>query len=246
MPIYVDVLAILNFLVDLLLLMGTNRLAGHPLALKRTLWAAALGGLYGGLCVLPGLTFLGAVWWRMIFLGLMALIAFGFRKSAIPRGVLFVLLTMALGGVAVALGKGGFLSLVLSGALIAGMCILGFRGKAGKEYVEVELEGVRMTALRDTGNSLTDPITGQQVLVVSSQFGKRLLGLTQNSLADPVSAMETVSGARLIPYSAVGHTGALMLAKKYENVRIGNWKGSCLVAFAPNELGCEALTGGVL
>ena len=136
--------------------------------------------------------------------------------------------------------------MILSAALIAGMCIVGFRGKLGKEYVDVELEGVRMTALRDTGNSLTDPITGQQVLVVSSQFGKRILGLTQSSLADPVSAMGTVSGARLIPYSAVGKTGSLMLAKKYENVRIGTWKGSCLVAFAPNELGYEALTGGVL
>ncbi len=246
MPIYVDVLVLLNFLVDFLLLVGTNRLAGHPLGLKRALLAAALGGLYGGVCVLPGMTFLGAVWWRILSLVGMAGIAFGFRKSAIPRGVLFVLLSMALGGVAVALGRGGFLSLVLSAVLIAGMCVLGFRGKIGKEYVDVELDGVRMTALRDTGNSLTDPITGQQVLVVSSQFGKRLLGLTQSSLADPVSAMGVVNGARLIPYSAVGRTGSLMLAKKYENVRIGTWTGSCLVAFAPNELGYEALTGGFL
>lgn len=246
MPIYVDVLVLLNFLVDFLLLVGTNRLAGHPLGLKRALLAAALGGMYGGICVIPGLTFLGALWWRILSLVGMAGIAFGFRKRAIPRGILFVLLSMALGGVAVALGRGGFLSLILSAALIAGMCILGFRGKIGKEYVDVELDGVRLTALRDTGNTLTDPITGQQVLVVSSQFGKQLLGLTQSMLSDPVSAMGAVSGARLIPFSAVGRTGSLMLAKKYENVRIGTWKGSCLVAFAPNELGYEALTGGVL
>jgi hypothetical protein len=131
-PIYLDVLVLLNFLVDLLLIMGTNRLAGHPLAMKRALLAAALGGLYGGICVLPGLTFLGAVWWRILSLVGMAGIAFGFRKSAIPRGVLFVLLSMALGGVAVALGRGDFLSLVLSAVLIAGCVFWAFGGKSGR------------------------------------------------------------------------------------------------------------------
>jgi stage II sporulation protein GA (sporulation sigma-E factor processing peptidase) len=114
--------------------------------------------------------------------------------------------------------------------------------------VPVELEGIRITALRDTGNTLTDPITGQQVLVVSAGVGQRMLGLTARELEDPVQVLDSVAGARLLPYHAVGKH-AMLLVKRYENVRIGDWRGSCLVAFAPNEIGggkpYEALTGGV-
>ena len=128
------------------------------------------------------------------------------------------------------------------------MCLFGFRGRIGAEYVPVELEGIRMTALRDTGNTLTDPITGQQVLVVSAKIGMELLRVSEHDLTDPVTAMGKVAGARLIPYHAVGKH-AMLLAKRYENVTIGKWKGSCLVAFAPENIGrgkpYEALTGGV-
>lgn len=59
MTVYVDAVMGLNFLVDLLLLVGTNRLAGHPSEPKRIIPAAALGGLYGGMCLVPGFRFLG-------------------------------------------------------------------------------------------------------------------------------------------------------------------------------------------
>ena len=248
MPVYLDVLVVLNFLVDLFLLLGTNRLSGHPPDIKRALIAASLGGIYGGICVLPGLSFLAGTLWRIAALSLMAGIGFGFRRDALRRGILFVLLSMALGGVAMGLSGGGFWTLVLSAGAVCAMCLFGFRGRVGAEYVPVELEGIRFTALRDTGNTLTDPITGQQVLVVSAKIGTRLLGSGGQDLTDPVKAMGKVDGARLIPYHAVGKH-AMLLAKRYENVTIGKWKGSCLVAFAPDDIGqgrpYEALTGGV-
>lgn len=248
MPVYLDVLVVLNFLVDLFLLIGTNRLAGHPPDIKRAVIAAMLGGIYGGICVLPAFSFLAGTLWRIMFLFLMAGVGFGFCRDALRRGILFVLLSMALGGVAMGLSGGGFWTLVLSAGAVCAMCLLGFRGRVGAEYVPVELEGSRITALRDTGNTLTDPITGQQVLVVSARIGKQLLGVTGNDLADPVKAMGKVDGARLIPYHAVGKH-AMLLAKRFENVSIGKWKGSCLVAFAPDEIGhgkpYDALTGGV-
>ncbi len=249
MPVYLDVLMLLNFLVDLLLLIGTNRISGHPPDIKRAVLAAVMGGLYGGICVLPGLRFFSDTVWRIGMLALIAVVAFGCRRDALRRGILFVLLSMALGGVAVGLSGGGFWTLVLSALVVCAMCLLGFRGRVGAQYVPVELEGMRISALCDTGNTLTDPITGQQVLVVSVRVGQRLLGLTAQELTDPVKAMQNVAGARLIPYHAVGKN-AMLLMKRYENVTIGNRKGSCLVAFAPNEIGhgkpYEALTGGAL
>lgn len=244
MPLYLDLLILLNYLVDFFLIIATNRLSGYPNGIKKAALGAALGGAYGGICMVPGFRFLSNTLWRLVSLGLIGGIAFGFRREAVRRCILFVLLSMALGGVALGL-EGDFWTLILSAGVVCAMCLLGFRGRIGTEYIPVEVDGLRLTALRDTGNTLTDSITGQQILVVSAQFGQRLLGLSQKELADPVCAMEKAKGLRLIPFHAVGRSGGLLAAKRFENVVIGRWKGSCLVAVSPNELPYEALTGGV-
>ena len=250
MPIYLDVLMVLNFLVDFLLLMGTNRLAGHPLGAKRALAAGVLGGLYGGVCVLPGLTFLAATHWRLVALALMAVLAFGHSGDALRRGMLFVLLSMALGGVAMGLERSSFWSLLWAAGAVGAMCVFGFRGRLGARYLQVRVGSCGFTALVDTGNTLTDPLTGQPVLVVSPKIAEKLLNVPARQLSDPVELMNKVGGMRLIPFHAVGQSGGVLPVKRFENVQVGSWRGSLLVAFAPNELGrgkpYEALTGGVL
>ncbi|MBO5953991.1 MAG: sigma-E processing peptidase SpoIIGA [Oscillospiraceae bacterium] len=255
MQVYLDLIMLLNFLVDLLLLLGTNRLAGFPLRPGRAALAAGIGGVYGGICLLPGLHFLGNTLWRVVSLLIMSSVAFGWDRGALRRGVLFVLLSMALGGVALGLSSGGFWGLVLSAAAVCLMCIFGFRGRPGsREYVDVELnygeKKEKLLALRDTGNTLRDPVTGGSVLVVSAAVAQRLLGLTKMQLLSPVEtvAAGTIPGLRLIPYRCVSSTGGMLLALRLERVRIGNWQGSVLVAFAPEGLDSEgtyqALTGG--
>lgn len=250
MPIYLDVLILLNFLVDFLLLLGTNRLAGHPLGICRALIAAGLGGIYGGMCVIPGFTFMSATHWRMVVLSLMAVLGFGCKTDALRRGILFILLSMALGGVAMGLERGGFWSLLWAAGALGAMCIFGFRGKIGAQYVPVKIEQCSFTALVDTGNTLTDPLTGQQILVVSPKIGVKLLNVLPQELSDPIGLMNRVSGTRLVCFHAVGQSGGLLPVKRYDNVQLGKWRGSLLVAFAPNEIGqgkpYEALTGGVL
>lgn len=249
-PVYLDLLMVLNFLVDFLLLMGTNRLAGYPVGIWRALAAGVLGGIYGGICVLPGWTFLAATHWRLVILGLMALLAFGCSRDAIRRGILFVLLSMALGGVAMGLGQKKFWSLLWAAAAVAAMCVFGFQGKIGSRYVPVKIGDCAFYALVDTGNTLTDPLTGQQILVVSSKIGCRLLKVEPQKLTDPVGLMADIQGIRLVCYQAVGRSGGLLPVKRYDGVQLGKWRGSLLVGFAPNELGqgkpYEALTGGVL
>lgn len=252
MPIYLDVLVLVNFLVDLLLLIGTNRLSGYPVGVKRAAVAAAVGAVYAGACVLPGLAFFAGTPWRLAVLWCMGGIAFGFRREAGRRCILFVLLSMALGGVAMGLQR-GFWSLLICAGAVCAMCLLGFRGRLGQQYVPVIIRSggadIQIMALRDTGNTLTDPLTGQQILVVSAGVGSRLTGLSRQELEQPAAALEKLSGLRLIPFHAVGRSGGVLAAKRYEDVTIGAWRGSCLIAFAPNELGqgkpYEALTGGV-
>lgn len=254
MPVYLDILVGLNFLVDLLLLIGADRLSGHRSKMMRYLAAAGLGAVYGGACVLPGLRFLSGTLWRLVSLGGMGWIAFGSRRDALRRSILFTLLSMALGGIALCLQSGGIWGLVISVGMVFGMCLLGFRGRLGERYLSVQIRTSdqihRFTALLDTGNGLKDPLTGQQILVVSGSIGQRLTGLSKGQMEDPASVIGKLPGIRLIPFSAVGRDGGLMAAKRFEDVTIGRWHGSMLVAFAPNELGVgqpyEALTGGTL
>lgn len=250
---YINVVAVLNFLVDLLLLLAANRLTGHPPGARRCALGAALGGLYGAACLLPGFRFLGNALWRLVSMGLMSAVAFGMSVSGARRGFVFCLLTMALSGAALIIGGGGIGGLLGGLALVGIFTLAGFRGKLGEGgYVPVELsygdKTLRLTALRDTGNTLRDPVTGQPVLVVDAQAAQTLTGLTPQQLRDPVQTMGSLPGLRLVPYRSVGQPAGLMLAMKFKEVKIGSRRQSALVAFAPDRLGTEgayqALTGG--
>lgn len=254
MVVYLDILLILNFFVDFLLLLGTNRLAGFPPGIPRAAAGAALGAVYGAACLMPGFSFLGNTLWRTVSLLLMGGVAFRFRRNAVRRCALFYLLSMALGGVALGFGKGSVWTLLGCAAAVAALCIFGFRGHLGKQFVPVELcyggQKITLTALQDTGNSLRDPLTGQPVLVIGPTAAQKLTGLSSSQLRDPANALTALPGLRLVPYRAVGRESGMLLALKMENVKIGTFRGSRVVAFAPEGLGengeYQALTGGKL
>ena len=257
MTVSVDAVMGLNFAVDFLLLLAANRLCGFPGKACRCAAAAALGAVYAGVCVVPGFYFLGNTLWRIVFLGLMAVIAFGFRVSALRRGIIFVFLSMALGGIALELNGKGAVSLLLAACGVWLMCVFGFRGRVkDAEYVSVKLryggKNKSIIALKDTGNTLKDPISGEPVLVVGADVAYKLLGLTQKQLANPIETVERAAapGLRLIPYRAVGQPGGMLLAARLDEVIIGKEKAGTLVAFAPQELGrnegYQALAGGTL
>lgn len=256
MEVYLDLVVILNFLVDFLLLLGTNRLAGFPLEGKRTALAAALGGLYSGACMLPGFRFLGSLLWRIVSLTLMALLAFGWNRSALKRCGVFVLLSMALGGIALSFGRANFPALILAAAGMWLLCRVAFGDTVGgRDYVPIEITNagtkVSLIALRDSGNTLRDPISGEQVLVIDSQTAEKLTGLSRNQLRKPLETMAArpVSGLRLIPYRAVGQGTGMLLGMRFDNVKIGQCVQSTVVAFAPEGLGgsmYQALTGGIV
>lgn len=257
LEVYVDLVVILNFLVDFLLLLGTNRLSGFQAQPGRAALAAALGGLYGGACLLPGSRFLGNLLWRLVCLGLMAVIAFGWNRSALKRGGVFLLLSMALGGLALSFGRGDFPTLVLAAGAVWLLCRTSFGDTVGsREYVPLEItyggNCLRLTALRDSGNTLRDPITGEQVLVLSADAAGKLLGLTEEQLRSPLEtlARRPVPGLRLIPYRAVGTAGGFLLGLRFENVKIGSRRQSVIGAFAPEAIGrgevYQALAGGAL
>ena len=116
---------------------------------------------------------------------------------------------------------------------------------------------VTLTALRDTGNSLRDPITGQRVLVAQWDAAEKLLPVAQarEELESPADAMERLREIapqlrfRLIPYRTVGSSAGLMLAVRCDQVTAGGQELGKLVAFSPvtfSENGTyQALAGGI-
>ena len=257
MRIYLDGVFLMNFMVDFLLILGTNRLTGFPPSVRRAAAAGLLGGLYGMLCLLPDLRFLGGIHWRIVFFGLVSMVAFGFDRTAWSRGAILLLLSMALGGIASGAGANDFAAVCLCALLVAALCSIGFGGQGiGRSFIPVELNwqgrSVRVLALRDTGNTLRDPLTGEQVLVCGADVGAELLGIPEERFSDPLTLMSSgsVRGLRLIPYHSVGQRGGMIIGLRLKNVKIGDGNRDALVAFAPQRIGngegYRMLTGGMM
>lgn len=281
--IYIDTLFLLNALVDYLLLLGAARLAGEPLRRVRFALGAALGGLYAAGIFLPGGAFLAHPLCRIASAVLMLLTAYGGSRRLLRQGVLFLALTCAFGGGVVAigllggtgltLGSGVFYSaldlkvVLLSAAVCYGALTLVFQrlGKhtaAAGELVSAKLcleeREVVLTALVDTGNTLTDPVSGRPVMVAEGERAALLLpkeyrpGLSD--LKDPVTALTRLgTGAwrarfRLLPYRSVGVERGLLLAVRADELELnGQGRGPVLVALSPTTVsdggGYQALIG---
>lgn len=250
---YLDLFMLLNFCVDYLLLLGTERLAGGIPDKKGTLLASALGAVYSGSCLIPGFSFLGSHLWRIAFLCLMSILAFGVHGCAWRKTGIFLILSMALGGLAELAGNGKLWNFFLCGCVLWLLCRAAFGNDFGRCLVPLEIRlGERklcMTALKDTGNTLLDPVTGERVLVIGGPQAETLTGLTQEQLKEPMNTLmqNPRKGLRLIPYRAVGQQG-MLLGMRIQDVRWEGKKRASVVAFAPEELGAgefQALLGGM-
>ena len=239
------VVMLIVMVVNILLLFASCKLTGERIRILRIVLGAMVGALFAGVSLMPGFSFLGNLPWRLCSLVLTGLLAYGFSGKTLPKLLLFSLLHLSLGGVT---ETHEMTSMLLGAAGIGFAClIVGRRSR----YVPVELcfggQTLSITALRDTGNTLRDPVTGKAVLVVDADIAGKLTGLAPAALCDPVGTIGKFPGLRLIPYRTVGNTGFL-LALQVRDARIGNRRESILVALSPNLMGkqYQALTGGTL
>lgn len=223
---------VLHGVVNLLLLAGAARLSEWDGAWWRMGLSAGLGAGYAAACTVWG--WLGAPLYRAASLLGMVLTAYGPNWQP---GALFVLLNLSVGGIALAAGEGRQWAAPVSAV---GVWLLG-KWAMGGRLLRVEIAGERLMALRDTGNELRDPVSGEAVLVIAAEPARRLTGLTSSQLADPLESLTgaPVPGLRVIPYHAVGTQTGFLLAKRFDEVRIGGRRRPAVVAFAPTDLGGE-------
>lgn len=255
MKVYLDLVFLLNFLVDFLLLQSADRLAGFRTPWKRLAFGAFIGGAYAAACLLPGFRFLGGNLWRIVMLMTMAIVCFGNDMSALRRGGIFTLLSMALGGAASACMAKDITGLICCCVLLWLLCRVSFgSGLNVREFVEVELRYgakiIRVNALKDTGNNLRDPITGEQVLIAGAEIGARLLDIEEEKLRDPVKLVMSglVPGLRLIPFSSVGMPEGLLPVIRLRGMKVNGTYQDALVGFSPSKIGngdvYQMLVGG--
>lgn len=265
--IYVDTLFLLNALVDYLLLLCAARLAGEPLKRLRFALGAVLGGGYAVAIFLPGLGFLERPACQLAAAVLMVLAAFWGSRRLGRQVLIFFSLSCAFAGGVLAISMLGGQGLRLNrGVIYSGMDLkivllsaagcyavlslllqkavrhTSFTGELKAVRLELEDRTVELTALTDTGNTLTDPVTGQGVMVAE---GERLLPLFAASqcpsvqeLRDPAGALERLTGAgghfRLLPYRAVGVDRGLLLAVRVDRAVVdGEDRGAMVVALSP-------------
>lgn len=227
---------------------AVGKLCDSAPSLWRMVAAAALGAVYAAACVTA--SWLGAYYWRLGSLLVVAFLAFGMKMKCC---VGYVLLFLAIEGLTGLIGE----DLGWFGAFgLVGLLWFLSRAHYSNHYVSVELQlggrHIKLTALRDTGNTLRDPISGAPVLILDGKTSRALTGLSSIQLRQPLEVMRSppIPGLRLIPYRAVGIAGGLLLGMQLHGVRIGNRKVSLTVAFAPDDF-CDsgefqALTGGTL
>lgn len=281
--VYIDSLFLLNFVVNYLLLLASARLAGEVLHRWRLAGGAALGALYAAAVFFPGMDFLLHPLCKLGVAALMLLCAFRASQRLLRVTLVFFGVSAAfgggifaielLGGRGLSLQNGIFYSamdlrlilLSAAGCYVVLTMIFSRSAKhsgARREVVPavLTLEGrrVALTALVDTGNTLTDPATNRPVMVAE---GEKLLSLfppgeapNPAEMRDPVAAIGRLSGGklrcrwRLLPYQAVGVDCGMLLALRLDGVKAGKVDyGGILVALSPNRLsdggGYSALIG---
>lgn len=275
--VYIDMLFLLNLVANYLLLLAASRMAGGALRRARTLLGAAFGALYAACVFLPSLSWLSAWPLRICAGGLMCLISYGWSRDFLRRCALFAGAGAALAGLVLAanllgsspltIKKGIYyaeadfrllLLLFVLSYFFLSLIFRRFGRHAGRELARLQIclggRTVCLTALRDTGNTLTDPATNRPVLVADYEAVRGCL----SALADPRQPVESLRrlhragerGYQLLPFRAVGTTFGLLLAVKAQNVTAdGTRLGPLLIALSPSPVsdggGYQGLIGGI-
>ena len=259
--VYADELFLLNVLTDYLLLLSAARLRGLPLRRGRLALGALLGGGYAVLCLLPALAPLrtlpgiaamslamaaaaygaGPGFWSSwaAFLGAAAAFAGSVMAGAMLRGLspsspLHLLLSLR-----TLLLSFGFFYALLRFLLDRQL----FRRRRAVLRAEVSFRGRRaaFAVLRDTGNGLADPLSGEHVLIAEAAALSPLFPPELNAAggaADPAGFLRSLAGReerrrfRLLPYWGVGGSG-LLLCFRPDELRLDGRAQQMLVGISP-------------
>ncbi len=271
--VYVDLVVIINTAANYIILLLTGIICDERVSRLKMFLSALFGGVYSACAIVPAWGFLTLFPVKITVSVVMLLIVFGGKKRILKTALVFYGVSAALGGMmyAASLRGDGIYTPVGLGVMAAVFVLayiiisLAFRRAAknkpgGTRRVDIKNGGkeAQFTALVDTGNSLKDPVTGQEAIIMGAED---IAGILPDNIRRAVlncpaaEAMEIIGGTaagtrfRLLPYSAVGVSGGLLLAFRPEELHIdGKKRDGVLIAISPNRItdggGYSALIGG--
>lgn len=262
--IYVDSLFCLSLLTDYLLCLTAGRLCGLVLRRGRYLAAALVGAGYAVTVFLPRFAFLSLPAGRLGCGLCMGMIAFGRERRPLRCTGVLLAVAAAFGGAlwAVSLAGGGMgaypAALSLPALLLSfGLCYALLSLLLRTRRLLTERRRVAVTAsllgreasflaLEDTGNALSDPVTGRHVLVACPHALRPLLRehaalfaeLPPVELLDALGKIPELAGRfRLLPYSNLSGSGLLPVFRPDRLLLDGRETEDLLIAVSPNAAG---------
>lgn len=269
--VYLDTFLFLNFAFNFLLLLASAKLAGEEMHKWRFALAALFGAVYAAFTFFPHLQFFLHPIYKVSAALIMILISFGRTRRLLRISAIFLAISCAFcGGIlAIELLKGNSYmkdgivysaldvkGLLMSAVFCYGVLALFFRRAAMHDMGAGELlkvsfrfngSTVDLTALQDSGNTLQDPVSGQQIIVVE---GIRLAalfpaawGINREAMEHPIETIERLAREsngikfRLLPYRAVGVDCGMLLAVRMDHVLVQEEAfRNQLVALSPTPL----------
>ncbi len=249
MTLYLDELFTMELVIDYFLLLGTARVCALPYRRLRFLAGAVLGAAWSALAQLPGLEWLARPVMRLALAMGMTLTAFGDQRRLVRCFGAFLGVSALFGGAVYGAsllrsGPAGpllrldmrvlVLAFAVSWAVISILFRAGVKNASRRiRDVTVERDGrcVHLRALEDTGNSLTDPISGCAAFVAEAGALGELFPAEDAALlrGPPAEAVLRIPGARLIPYAGIGG-GGLLLAFRPDRVTVDGMERRDLIA----------------
>ncbi len=247
-----------------MVLLATAKISATYVKRLKIILGALLGSAYALAAVLVAQTLMQSLGFKLGAAMLMLLICFGKKPGLLRITLIFFSISAAFGGIvlAVSLIGGGSASeaivpvslkvLVPSFALSYAVITLLFK-RLGKRrpggFVHIVIKNddrkIEMNSLVDTGNTLTDPLSGTGIIVAESEavaqlFDKKVAELLRKGQS-AAQTLESLEGSgqpfRLIPYSSVGVSRGMLLAFKPGEIYInGKDKTGMLLAISPTRL----------
>ncbi len=237
MLVYADVLVAINYIINFLLLLCSEKLSGIPQKRRNTMLAAALGGAASLAIFLPPLPFMVELLAKLLLALLMVAVAYRgmhlkglfklwlifFTVSFLFAGAMLALWLLLGGGVLTYYNGIVYLNIpplvLIATTAAAYLAVEAFNrlfapggAKEALYRVQAEKNGAVavFTALEDTGNRLYEPFSGLPVLVCSYQAIEKLIPAHQRQwFLTSQDPQEMPPGCRLIAYSTVGKKGML-------------------------------------
>lgn len=223
--LYADVLFLINFSMDYLSLYAASRLLALPAKTPRLLAGAALGGVYGVLAV--AFLWQGWIGALLAFLISCGIVFVSFGRCGHWKG--FFRAVFSVWGIGALIG--GFMT-VFSGMFhgevayasgadipVAAFAVVLFvrvaSRRAGRGYAEISFDYGENTyvgrALIDSGNLLTDPISGLPVVLIRASDARSFAGgeVDEKFAGLPATGIGLSPGIRAVPVRGVSGTRIL-------------------------------------